>query len=494
MTMKTVHQHFQCHSISLYTMTMNRRVMLSLKRPTSGIALIKGSSDMVIAGYASVELVDKQGDLITRSALKDAFSGFMKSERFRNVQLAHSNIQVGEVIDSYVDSNGRMWKSEVDDAGMFVVVSLRNDIEKAREVAAEIRKGNLQGFSIGGQAFKRVRKSDGEHGDYQEISKMELHEITICEKGINPEAQFRILKEDTNMTTENDLNNVMSRLEARLDAMEKGEMPPGLKEHMKDKRDDSEPKEEKKESKNPFADKDEDKKDDEPMNDDKMNYAKSEYSDVITAEYLNWMEDTLKSAGVDTAEARSHFDNLEKAQLGGFDNPDAVDGADYFAGQVRGRGQENGSPSTGAIAAITSTGGKTPSGALGPISMNKGYLNHENVSSTDIEAAYEVYKAAALEQGFRGDLEAQFSERLSKEMAIAKHEAEKAEFDARAPLNEVMKSINALSERIDNIAISGTSIQKSASTTNVEVPSTQDLGNMSWDEVHNLAASVTRGA
>lgn len=468
--------------------------MLSLKRPTSGIALIKGSSDMVIAGYASVELVDKQGDLITRSALKDAFGGFMKSDKFRNVQLAHSNIQVGEVIDSYVDSNGRMWKSEVDDTGMFVVVSLRNDIEKAREVAAEIRKGNLQGFSIGGQAFKRVRKSDGEHGDYQEISKMELHEITICEKGINPEAQFRILKEDTNMTTENDLNNVMNRLEARLDAMEKGELPPALEASMKDKKDDSEPKEEKKESKNPFADKDEDKKDDEDMKDDKMNYAKSEYSDVITAEYLNWMEDTLKSAGVNTGQARQHFDNLEKAQLGGFDNPDAVDGADYFAGQVRGRGQENGSPSTGAINAITSSGGKTPSGALGPVSMSKGYLNHSNVSSTDIEAAYEVYKAAAMEQGFRGDLESQFANRLNNEMAIAKHQAEKAEFDARAPINEVMKSINALSERIDNIAISGTSIQKSASTSNVEVPSTQDLSNMSWDEVHNLAASVTRGA
>jgi HK97 family phage prohead protease len=467
---------------------------LSLKRPTSGIALIKGSSDMVIAGYASVELVDKQGDLITRSALKDAFGGFMKSEKFRNVQLAHSNIQVGEVIDSYVDSNGRMWKSEVDDAGMFVVVSLRNDIEKAREVAAEIRKGNLQGFSIGGQAFKRVRKSDGEHGDYQEISKMELHEITICEKGINPEAQFRILKEDTHMTTENDLNNVMSRLEARLDAMEKGELPPALAASMKDKKDDSEPKEEKEESKNPFAAKKDEEKDDEDMKDDKM-YAKgNEYSDVITAEYLNWMEDTLKSAGVNTGQARQHFDNLEKAQLGGFDNPDAVDGADYFAGQVRGRGQENGSPSTGAISAITSTGGKTPSGALGPVSMAKGYINPSNVSASDVEAAYEVYKAAAMEQGFRGDLESQFASRFANEQKIAKHEAEKAEFDARAPLNEIMKSINALSERIDNIGIQGTSIQKSASSSNVEVPSTQDLSNMSWDEVHNLAGSVIRGA
>lgn len=290
---------------------------------------------------------------------------------------------------------------------------------------------------------------------------------------------------------DNDLNNVMNRLEARLDAMEKGELPPALAASMKDKKDDSD--DEKKE--NPFADKkDDDKKDDEDMKDDKM-YAKgNEYSDVITAEYLNWMEDTLKSAGVDTMQARTHFDNLEKAQLGGFDNPDAVDGADYFAGQVRGRGQENGSPSTGAISAITSTGGKTPSGALGPVSMAKGYINPSSVSSSDIEAAYEVYKAAAMEQGFRGDLESQFASRFAEEQKIAKHEAEKAEFDARAPLGEVMKSINALSERIDNMTVEGTTIQKSASSSNVEVPSTQDLSNMSWDEVHNLAGSVIRGA
>ena len=40
--------------------------------PKGGISLLKGS-DLVIAGYASVELVDKQGDLITKEALKDAF-------------------------------------------------------------------------------------------------------------------------------------------------------------------------------------------------------------------------------------------------------------------------------------------------------------------------------------------------------------------------------------------------------------------------------------
>jgi|TARA_R110000824_G_scaffold87524_4_gene215769 HK97 family phage prohead protease len=459
-----------------------------MRNPTE-LTLLKSGNDLVVAGYASVELVDKQGDLITRGALNDAFKKFMGTPEHANVQLAHSNIQVGTVIPSYTDNDGRMWKSEVDDTGMFVVVKLRNDIEKAREVASEIRTGNLTGFSIGGQAFKRMRKSDKEHGEYQEISKLELHEITICEKGINPEASFRILKEDTTMTDGNvmeQMNSVLSRLEGRLDSMEKG-LPPAFLEG----KDDS-PKEDKdmSEEKDEKEDKDE-KKDDEK--DDKNPFAKgNDYSDVITAEYLTWMENTLKSGGVDTGAARQHFDDLNKAQLGGFDNPDSVDGADYFAGQVRGRGQDKGTPSTNAISAISASGGKTPAGALGPV--KKGYLTPQTVSDADIEAAYEVYKSAAQEQNFRGNLEQHFEGRYNKEISAAVQKQEQQQFDARGPLSEISKAIEALGERIDNISSDSTTIAKAQGRNNVQIPSTEDLAHMSWDEVHRLADESFRGA
>lgn len=460
---------------------------LRMRNPDQ-ITLLKSGKDLVVAGYASVELVDKQGDLITRGALNDAFKKFMATPEHANVQLAHSNIQVGTVIPAYTDNDGRMWKSEVDDTGMFVVVKLRNDIEKAREVASEIRTGNLTGFSIGGQAFKRMRKSDKEHGDYQEISKLELHEITICEKGINPEASFRILKEDTTMTDGNvmeQMNSVLTRLEGRLDSMEKG-LPPAF---LEGKGKDDGPKEDKEmsEEKDEKDDK-EDDKEEKMYNMEKGN----EYSDVITAEYLTWMENTLKSGGVDTGAARQHFDDLNKAQLGGFDNPDSVDGADYFGGQVRGRGQESGSPSTNAISAVSASGGKTPAGALGPV--KKGYLSADTVSDADIEAAYEVYKAAAQEQNFRGNLEQQFSQRYSSEVQQAVQKQEQQQFDARGPLSEISKAIEALGERIDNISTESTTIAKSQGRSNVQIPSTEDLAHMSWDEVHRLADESFRGA
>ena len=158
--------------------------------------ILKSQDDLMIGGYASIEIVDKQNDLITLKALQDAVNNYMEQSKFRNVMTNHSNVQVGEVVKSYRDKNGKIWKTEVDDVGFFVVIKLRDDIEKAKEINRGIRKGSLRSFSIGGQAFKRVRKSDAEHGDYQEISKLELHEITICERGINPEATFRILKQD----------------------------------------------------------------------------------------------------------------------------------------------------------------------------------------------------------------------------------------------------------------------------------------------------------
>ena len=444
------------------------------RRGDEPITILKGGNDLIVAGYASVEVVDKQGDVITKEALKDAFRKFMENPSYRNVQLAHSNIQVGDVIPNYTDSEGRLWKSEVDDVGMFVVVQLRNDIEKAKEVSAEIRKGILRGFSIGGQAFKRVRKSDPKRGDYQEISKLELHEITICEKGINPEATFSILKEDTEvneMTAEDNnedmtkqLGDVLSRLETRLDDMEKGEKPAFLE----GKDDDGDKKDEKKK---------------EATEEEAPVEKSEEYSDVITSDYLNWMEDTLKSSGVDTAAARAHFDNIEKQNMG-FTPEEMADTEAAKGGQVKGRAQENGKPSTNAISRTTGSGK----------SMKKGdFIDPASLSDSDIEAAYEVYKAAALENEFKGNLENHFSSRYAQEREAEIAKAEAAAFDARSPLADIQKSIEALSERIDAIgtpAETGETIAKSDEIAAVVVPSTEDLAKMSWDEVHHLATKA----
>tara|TARA_R110001592_G_scaffold145957_1_gene369781 strand:+ start:436 stop:1593 length:1158 start_codon:yes stop_codon:yes gene_type:complete len=158
--------------------------------------IIKSNDDLMIGGYASIEMVDKQNDLITLKALKEAVNKFMDEKNYRNVMTNHSNVQVGEVVPNYRDKSGKLWKTDVDDVGFFVVIKLRDDIEKAKEINRGIRKGSLRSFSIGGQALQKVKKSNSELGEFNEISKLELHEVTICESGINPEAKFNILKQN----------------------------------------------------------------------------------------------------------------------------------------------------------------------------------------------------------------------------------------------------------------------------------------------------------
>lgn len=474
-----------------------RAVMAILAAPSasSNPIILKGfGDDLIVAGYASVEMVDKQGDLITRGALKDAFGKFMKADGFRNVQLAHSNIQVGSVIPSYTDSSGRMWKSEVDDTGMFVVIKLRGDIEKAREVASEIRKGSLRSFSIGGQAFERVNKSDQTRGDYREIRRMELHEVTICEKGINPEAQFRILKEDTGDTMTNpmsELQSVLERLSKKLDKEEDDDKKKKDKEEKDaamplplDRDQDGEPGpfgDDKPKKKTPPRDDDDDDDDDEELEDmmygedDDMTTNKAD--DMITTDYLTWLESTVKSAGFDPSAARDHFNKGYGPGESAFD--------------MRGQGSLEGAGEDDSGKRPQPNFGSAPSGNKNVIKGD--YLNHGNVSSTEVEAAYEIFKAAAEEQQFKSDLNNQFTDRFLKEQKYEADSLAKQQFDARAPLVELQKAVLALNGRIDNVSTESTLISKSADTTSVTIPETTELASMSWDDVHRLANKALTG-
>lgn len=190
----------------------------------------------MIGGYASIEIVDKQNDLITLKALNEAVDKYMENPKFRNVMTNHSNVQVGEVVKSYRDKNGKLWKTEVDDVGFFVVIKLRDDIEKAKEINRGIRKGSLRSFSIGGQALQKTKKTNSELGEFNEISKLELHEVTICEKGINPEAKFDILKQEKKVKNMSKIEKALEELDAlmaEVNTLRKEEMDEKMEEEEK---------------------------------------------------------------------------------------------------------------------------------------------------------------------------------------------------------------------------------------------------------------------
>ena len=151
---------------------------------------------MIVGGPASVEVVDREGHLITTDALKKAFKKYMKNFRGRNVMVMHSDVQVGHALPAYISKSGNIFKSGVDDKGLFFIAELRDDTKISGRVREQIEKGGMKSYSIAGSATqsKQINKSDG--STILQVDDMELAEVTICEKGVNQNAHFELLKGD----------------------------------------------------------------------------------------------------------------------------------------------------------------------------------------------------------------------------------------------------------------------------------------------------------
>lgn len=152
---------------------------------------VKEEGERIIAGYASVDLVDKQGDMIPLDVLRKAWDKFTASPEFMTSQLLHSNVPIGKFILSHpkVDK-----KAGVDKQGLFVICKVRDDIKKGDEAWDMIKSGQLKAFSIGGEAIKRSMVCDGRC--YKRIDELELHEISIVSNPANEACLFTIIKSE----------------------------------------------------------------------------------------------------------------------------------------------------------------------------------------------------------------------------------------------------------------------------------------------------------
>jgi len=154
---------------------------------------------MVIGGPASVSLIDREGHLITTDALKKAFDKFMNNFRTRNAMVLHSDVQIGWALPAYITRGGQIFKSGVDDKGLFFICELRDDTKISEKVKKEIDEGRLRSYSIAGSALKVQNMQKG-LVPYMQVDEMELAEVTVCEKGVNQSANFELLKAEVPQT------------------------------------------------------------------------------------------------------------------------------------------------------------------------------------------------------------------------------------------------------------------------------------------------------
>lgn len=165
------------------------------------------TDDFVIWGPASVEIVDKENDRIQADALKDALPQLMKRA---SLSYEHSDQIVGEILPAFKTDESveveigdevvkreefptAVLKDELEEPALFVAGKVYGDTKKAREVREAIEKGDIDSFSISGEAIDTsLSIEDGQQVD--NIEKIDLSAVTLCQEGMNQKSKFGVVK------------------------------------------------------------------------------------------------------------------------------------------------------------------------------------------------------------------------------------------------------------------------------------------------------------
>lgn len=169
--------------------------------------ICKSDSELIIGGFASWELVDPENDLITAEAQAKYLQKLFKlPPEYRNIMVGHSNYKIGEPLLKY-EKDGQEYFSHVNEKGLYLLAKIRNDNFKTTQKWREkILKGEMSMYSIAGLPLEseyiagevdHVDKDGTESGPVvRKVTDIEPWEITVCEKGVNPKAKFKVLAKE----------------------------------------------------------------------------------------------------------------------------------------------------------------------------------------------------------------------------------------------------------------------------------------------------------
>lgn len=149
-----------------------------------------------VSGFASLDNLDRHGDVVTAEASRKAF------ERFRgNIREMHGPSAVGKMLnfkeDSYFDKDsGKKYN------GVYVTAYISKGAQDAWEKCLD---GTYTGFSIGGNIVDaKMEKSDDGGESHRVIHNYDLHELSLVDSPANPLANiFSIQKMAEGLITEN---------------------------------------------------------------------------------------------------------------------------------------------------------------------------------------------------------------------------------------------------------------------------------------------------
>jgi hypothetical protein len=154
--------------------------------------------EFIVAGYASPQVIDRERHVILKEAMEKDLPRFLANPLYANAQILHSNVQVGQVLPEWKHpETGKVYKTQVDNIGLFCVIRVRTDKYRPKivdKVIDDILANKLKSFSISGDAPVESRQHVCKDGEcFWIIPEIEFYEFTLCEEGVNQDAKMVVL-------------------------------------------------------------------------------------------------------------------------------------------------------------------------------------------------------------------------------------------------------------------------------------------------------------
>lgn len=214
------------------TVSTERRTFKAQTRGSMGIIYKEDDGSMWIWGPASVEVVDKENDIIRSEALENALPQLLRRER---ISVDHSDQLVGKIKQSIevdepveLEINGETVKrdsfptavldpekDDVPEKGLYVAAEIWDDTRQAREAQKAIERGEYDSYSISGETLDSKTQVKGQD-IIEDISEVDLSAVTLCESGMNQRAKFGVVSK-SHPAFAKDAENLMSDTESNSD-------------------------------------------------------------------------------------------------------------------------------------------------------------------------------------------------------------------------------------------------------------------------------------
>ena len=142
-----------------------------------------------VSGWASLDNVDRHGDIVTKDANKKAFGNFRK-----NIREMHGPVAVGKMVnfkeDTFFDPETQKRYN-----GIYVTAYISKGAQDAWEKCLD---GTYSGFSIGGNINDaKMEKVDGDNETRRVIHDYDLHELSLVDSPANQLANFMSIEKNT---------------------------------------------------------------------------------------------------------------------------------------------------------------------------------------------------------------------------------------------------------------------------------------------------------